>query len=388
MALPLPQRAGLSLALALALLASAPLAAAAATWWSPAPRGLSRLSAVASSAAGSTLAIRQGSAEVYSWQPARLRSLRLPSTSSDPGRAVAVAAAGGLGVAAFSTGMVLEVHLASRRSAWLPRVSGGVQSLALGGGAVPDLALATRRGLLFARLGSVPSMVAPGEATAVQAPPAQGRSWLALVGGRVWRQKGGAWAPFPGAPFLGLGARALAQLADGVVLVGARSGMVWRQLGGRWRPAFQVLPYGGLGGVPELTSMVAVGSSAAYLGTDGFGTLLTPDGGYTWYSAAPTAEVRGLAAVGPVEAREARGLVLALAGDGAVYTHRLQALPGPPTYPPSDQLAQLLGTGAVVLVAALLTVVGLSLLVRRGGTGRLSSGEGGSLSGTGGEVVR
>jgi photosystem II stability/assembly factor-like uncharacterized protein len=157
----------------------------------------------------------------------------------------------------------------------------------------------------------------------------------------------------------------MAELSDGSILVAEPGGLVWRGAGQSWTPAFQLLPYGGLGGVPQPTSLAADGYESAYLATDGFGTLLTPDGGYSWYRAAPPeGTITSLATVGPVFGARAHGYVVATSRAG-LFVHRLQQLPEPPVYTPSGQTAELLGTAAVTLLAVLLTLVGLWYLSRR-----------------------
>jgi hypothetical protein len=157
----------------------------------------------------------------------------------------------------------------------------------------------------------------------------------------------------------------LAQLSSGVLLVGQTGGLIWRGQGESWSRAFQILPYGGLGGVPTVTSLVADGATSAYVGTAGFGTLLTPDGGYSWYRAAPASGViSALATVGPVFSAKAHGFVVALT-PGQIYLHRLQLLPEPLAYTPTAESAELVGTAAVTLATVFLIVLFLWLLSRR-----------------------
>ncbi len=159
-----------------------------------------------------------------------------------------------------------------------------------------------------------------------------------------------------GAPRLGSDP-VVAELGDGELLAGGRSGLIWGLLGRGWQPVFQLLPYGGIGGVPNLTAMISDGPTAAYLSTDGFGTMLTPDGGYTWYRAAPPAgDVLGLATLGPVFAARPSGVVVA-ATPGGLFLHRLQALPGPPNYRGAGLEGQILGTAGVTVVTAALAIL-------------------------------
>lgn len=117
--------------------------------------------------------------------------------------------------------------------------------------------------------------------------------------------------------------------------------------------------------MPQPTSLAADGEGSAYLATDGYGTLLSPDGGYSWYRAAPPEDsITSLATVGPVFGATAHGYVLATSAAG-LFVHRLEALPEPPVYSPSGQTAELLGTAAVTLLSALLTLMGLWHLSRR-----------------------
>jgi hypothetical protein len=157
----------------------------------------------------------------------------------------------------------------------------------------------------------------------------------------------------------------VAELSSGVILVGQPGGLIWRGAGGIWSRAFQILPYGGLGGVPAVTALVSDGSTSAYVATDGFGTLLTPDGGFSWYRAPPSdGAILALATVGPVFSSRAHGFVVALS-PGRVFLHRLQLLPEPPSYTPTSETAELVGTAAVTLASVLLVVLLLWLLTRR-----------------------
>lgn len=357
---------GALLALGLTFLLSTAPAAAAAGWWVAAPPGTPSISAVASNQGPITLAISDGVAGWYSPSTARFRPLQLPSGLEPKlGPALTVAAAGRVGVVGFRRGQLVEVSPGGTVLR-LPPVTGLPHAVAVSGGDPALVAIATSRGLFSGRLGSSLSKITSGSALAVMAPPDSGRAWLALVSGRLWeRRAGGRWLETRGAPTFGRTTTALAELSSGVVLVGEPGGLIWRGDGGSWARAFQVLPYGGLGGVPTVTSLVADGVMSAYLGTDGFGTLLTPDGGYTWYRAPPPdATIAQLATVGPVFSTHAHGLVVAVSS-GGIYLHRLQALPQPPTYSPPSAGAELVGTAAVTVVSVLLITLLLWLMSRR-----------------------
>src|SRR5487761_1151576 len=348
--------AGAGLALATCLVASVTSAAAAGGWWVPAPGRARSISALASDQGQGTLAIAGGGAGWYRPETGGFPEIAWPRDASTYGPPIAVAAAEGLGVVAFRNGRLLQVGGAAPGS-WLSPVAGVPQALAVST-AAGQLAVASSRGLFSGRLGRRLELVAPGDAMAVLAPAAPGLDWVALVGGRLWlRAPASGWIRSPRAPVFARKTRALAELASGLLLVGEPGGLVWRGSASAWERVFQVLPYGGLGGVPQVTAAAADGPSAAYLATDGFGTLLTPDGGYSWYRAAPAnSAIAALATVGPVFSARPRGFVIAVSRQG-VYLHRLQALPQPPTYTPTNQAAELEGTAAVTLGAALLVIL-------------------------------
>ncbi|MGC2206386.1 MAG: hypothetical protein WA724_00835 [Candidatus Dormiibacterota bacterium] len=341
-------------------------AEAAGSWWVRSPSSAGSISAMATNQGSTTLAISEG---VPGWyRPSTGRFAEIPGlgTGHPPGLAVAVAAEDGRGVVAFSRGALIEVTEAGGTWHLVPSVPGVPRAVAVFGGQQLMLALATSRGLYSGRVGDRLSLVTPGAARLVLAPTRPGLAWQALVAGKLWtRPAGRAWAPAPGAPLFDGKTRVMAELSDGSILVAEPGGLVWRGAGRRWFRAFQLLPYGGLGGVPQPSSLAADGEGAAYLATEGFGTLLTTDGGYSWYRAAPPeAAISSLATVGPVFGSKARGYVVATSPAG-LFLHRLQLLPEPPVYSPSGQTAELLGTAAVTLIAALLTLLALWYLSRR-----------------------
>lgn len=339
--------------------------AAASSWWVRAPAGRLAISAVATDQGSSTLAISQGVPGWYVPTSGSFRPISAPGGGPGSAAALAVAALGRVGVVAYRGGSLLEV-IAGGPSQQLPPVAGVARALALLPGTPGFLAVGTSQGLFSGRLGSRLSQAAKGGTEAVIGPPHAGLPGLALVRGRLWVSQGrGGWARAPGAPRFDRDTRALAELSDGVVLVAEPGGLVWRGAGRKWTLAFQLLPSGGLAGVPQATALAADGVSSAYLATDGFGTLLTPDGGYTWYRAAPAADsISSLATVGPVFATRAHGLVVAVSSR-AVFLHRLQALPAPPAYSPSGQTAELLGTAAVTVISALLAALAVWAITRR-----------------------
>jgi len=205
-------------------------------------------------------------------------------------------------------------------------------------------------GATFARVAGDPALIA---ARSVRS----GRdTWAIDAGGRVLHAVGGArLALDPGSPRLGEGADLIAAPASapGVVLAAATDGTVWRRdpsLG--WARALLLLPAGGLGGVPRVTALAAFTrpvTSTVYLGTAGYGVLLSADGGDDWVRADPglPADVYGLSADSTTRS-------LYAATSRGLYVHHLQAFPGPAAYRDSALVLRWLGYGAVVLVVVLL----------------------------------
>jgi hypothetical protein len=347
---------------------TAPLlsAAAAGSWWVQSTPSTRSISAVATNQGLTTLAISGPFPGWYRPSTGRFAEIHGLGLELPPGPAVAVAADDGLGVVAFSGGALIEVSKAAGSSHLIPSAPGIPRAVALVDGQPSLLAVATSRGLFSGRLGARLSRVATGPTQLVLAPTRPGLAWLALVSGELWaRPAGRGWAPAAGAPLFDRQTHVMAELSDGSILVAEPGGLVWRGAGQSWAPAFQLLPYGGLGGVPQPTSLAADGEGSAYLATDGFGTLLTPDGGYSWYRAAPPeGAISSLATVGPVFGSKAHGYVVATS-DAGLFVHRLQLLPEPPVYSPSGQTAELLGTAAVTLISVLLAVLALWYLSRR-----------------------
>ncbi|MGA8206735.1 MAG: hypothetical protein WB867_01720 [Candidatus Dormiibacterota bacterium] len=347
---------------------TAPVTAAtvAGSWWVLSPPSSRSISAIATNQGATTLAISHNIPGWYRPSTGRFAEIRGVGDGYPPGLVVAVAAEDGLGVVAFSGGALLEVTESGGIGHLIPHPPGIPKAVAVVEGQPSLLAVASSRGLFSGRLGDPLTQIATGPAQLVLAPSRPGLAWLALVNGELWtRPAGRAWEPAPGAPLFDRRTNVMAELSDDSILVAEPGGLVWRGAGKSWAPAFQLLPYGGLGGVPRPTSLAADGDVSAYLATDGFGTLLTPDGGYSWYRAAPPAgNVSSLATVGPVFGTRAHGYVVATSAVG-LFVHRLQLLPEPPVYSPSGQTAELLGTATVTLVSALLILLALWYLSRR-----------------------
>jgi hypothetical protein len=177
---------------------------------------------------------------------------------------------------------------------------------------------------------------------------------------------GDVTVPDPGAPHLGVGADLIAAPAalPGVVVAVGTDGTVWRRgQDGDWKRALLLLPQSLIQGIPRITSVAAFPqplSDAIYLGTDGYGVLISTDGGDDWIRAGA-----GLPdAVYSLSVDSARHALYAGTSDG-LWVHVLQALPAPPAYQDAALVWRWVGIGAVTLFAAALTVVGLVRLVPR-----------------------
>jgi hypothetical protein len=197
-----------------------------------------------------------------------------------------------------------------------------------------------------------------------------------VVGNEVWSidsdgvvrhaAAGGTSVPDPGAPHLGAGADLIASPAalPGVVVAVGTDGTVWRRgQDGDWKQALLLLPQDLFQGAPRITSLAAFTqplSDAIYLGTDGYGVLISTDGGDDWIRAGA-----GLPdAVFSLSADSARHALDAGTSDG-LWVHVLQQFPAPPAYRDAALVWRWLGIGAITLVAAALTLLGMYRLVPR-----------------------
>lgn len=198
-----------------------------------------------------------------------------------------------------------------------------------------------------------------------------------LSAGTTWDIRGGtvltgagpsaaAEHPDPGAPYLGTGAHLLAAPAavpGSVVAVGSDNHVWRRSPSGSWSTAFIPLPAGGLSGTPRVTALTAFTqplTTAVYMGFDGYGVLLTQDGGDDWIRADPglPENVLGLAVDPAAKA-------LYAATDQGLYVHHLQSVPGPPVYSDSQLYLRWLGIAAVALAAAIAALLALRRLLPR-----------------------
>ncbi|HUY98319.1 MAG TPA: hypothetical protein VMW47_11995 [Verrucomicrobiae bacterium] len=345
----------------MATVVMAPSASAAVegAWWAPGPRIVA--AAIASTSAPTTLV---ATARATYWVNPATGEMA-PTGLRSPATAVAVTA-GGTGVAALRDGSV-QIVAAGGTGPVLATLATPVRALAAAGTPAAPLAIAaTSRGIWLLRPRRQPLRLVAGVATAVIAPVLPGLPWWALVNGRLYGSRDGTvWgaarhtAPLPPTSHI------LVELGDGTVLAAEPSGLVLASSARGLVPDLQILPSGGLAGVPEPTGLTAVGSTSAYLATRGFATLLTPDDGYDWYRAAPSelpSTIEAVASVGPVFAsRQPHGDVVA-AGPARLYIHRLQSLPAPPVYIGGTATLELAGTAATTFAAILVGLSGLALL--------------------------
>lgn len=215
-----------------------------------------------------------------------------------------------------------------------------------------------------------------GFAAAPAPPPPQpasvtagNRTWSIDAAGQVRvAVAGGPPGRDPGSPDLGAGAHLIAAplATPGAVVAVATSGVVWRRAqDGSWSVSLVLLPDTLVTGTPAVTSLAAFSSSrqsaVVYLGTDGYGTLLSSDGGDDWLRADPGLpnDVLSLAAdpagQGEIWAGTSQGL----------YVHRLQPVPGIPAYAGGSLTGKWLLTAAICLVAVMLGAVGIVAWGRR-----------------------
>ena len=203
----------------------------------------------------------------------------------------------------------------------------------------------------------------PPAGTAVS-PPTGVRS-----GGVTWVISGGvvmsgpssaALHPDPGAPFLGVSSHLIAAPAatPGVVVAVGSDNHVWRRAqSGSWATSFVLLPGGGLDGTPRVTALAAFTeplSAAVYLGVDGYGVLVTSNGGDDWIHADPglPENLLGLAT-------DAVARVLYAATDSGLFVHHLQSFPAPPSYQDAALWWRWAGIVAVSVVATAAAVLAL-----------------------------
>ncbi|HYA00506.1 MAG TPA: hypothetical protein VEK76_09170 [Candidatus Binatia bacterium] len=196
-------------------------------------------------------------------------------------------------------------------------------------------------------------------------------TWSIDPSGRVMVSRGDAAAtPDPGAPGLGAGADLIAAplASPGTVIAVSTAGVVWcRSPDGGWSVSLVLLPDTLVTGTPGITSIAGFNQSrqteVVYIGTAGYGTLLTSDGGQDWTRADPGLPSHVLSLVadpagnGAVWAGTARGL----------YVHRLRPLPSIPAYSAGSLSGRWLLTGVICAAVVLLAAASLVAWSRRTG---------------------
>jgi hypothetical protein len=189
-------------------------------------------------------------------------------------------------------------------------------------------------------------------------------TWSIDSAGRVLAAQAGAVPRVdPGSPDLGAGAHLIAAPAalPGVVVAVSSSGQVWRRTaGGSWSVSLVLLPDTLVTGTPAVTGLAAFStkpvSDVVYLGTDGYGTLLTSDGGDDWVRADPGLPDGVLSLV--ADASGETPAVWAGTSQG-LYVHRLQELPSIPNYSGGSLTGKWLITAAACLALTILAALAL-----------------------------
>lgn len=260
--------------------------------------------------------------------------------------------------------MLMIPHVAHADQAWWQPLAFSGQRVdavsAMAGRLVVHLAagamLSTDGGRTFS-----PTLAAPVTGTTVVS---GGFTWAIHAGVVVTGASSTALRPDPGAPYLGASAHLLAAPAalPGVVVAVGSDDHVWRRSpSGSWATSFVLLPAGGLAGVPRVTALAAFTEPltvAVYLGVDGYGVLLTDNGGDDWIRADP-----GLPANVLALATDPMAKALYAATDQGLFVHHLQSFPAPPTYRDSALVLRWLGIAIVAVLATALALLGLRRLL-------------------------
>jgi hypothetical protein len=233
-------------------------------------------------------------------------------------------------------------------------------------------------GRVVAEVGGTAMAQTRGGFTPAATPPAPpprvtvgSTTWSIDAQGRILVSVGGGPARVDaGSPGLGAGAHLIAapRAAPGVVLAVSTAGVVWsRATSGTWSVSLVLLPRTLITGTPAITSLAAFSqstqSAVVYLGTAGYGTLLTDDGGSDWTRASPglPTDVLSLTA-------DPRGEGSIWAGtSGGLYVHHLQALPTIPAYAGGSLTGRWLLTALVCALVAAAAGAALTVWSRRRG---------------------
>jgi hypothetical protein len=177
-------------------------------------------------------------------------------------------------------------------------------------------------------------------------------------------EDGRAPSPDAGSPALGSGAHLIAAplAVPGFVVAVSTGGTVWRRdPSGGWAVSLALLPATLISGTPAVTSIAGFNTSAVsgvvYIGTAGYGTLLTSDVGDDWVRAdhGLPDDVLSLAA----DPSGAAPAIWAGTSQG-LYVHRLQALPFIPNYSGGSLTGKWLIT--IALCLGVIVLAGLALI--------------------------
>jgi hypothetical protein len=191
-------------------------------------------------------------------------------------------------------------------------------------------------------------------------------TWSIDAAGEVLvAQGGGAARRDPGSPNLGAGAHLIAAplAIPGFVVAVNTGGTVWRRApDGGWSVSLALLPATLITGTPAVTSIAGFNTSTVsgvvYIGTAGYGTLLTSDVGDDWVRADPGLpdDVLSLAA----DTSGAAPAIWAGTSQG-LYVHQLRAVPYIPNYSGGSLTGKWLIT--IVLCLGVIVLAGLALVV-------------------------
>lgn len=207
------------------------------------------------------------------------------------------------------------------------------------------------------------------EAPPPAAPPAVttgSRTWSIDAAGEVLVSEAGAVPRRdPGSPGLGPGAHLIAAplAVPGFVVAVSTGGTVWRRApGGGWAVSLALLPATLITGTPAVTSIAGFNTDAVsgvvYIGTAGYGTLLTSDDGDDWVRADPGLpdDVLSLTA----DPSSVAPAIWAGTSEG-LYVHQLQAVPRIPNYSGGSLTGKWLIT--IALCIGVIVLAGLALIV-------------------------
>ena len=162
-----------------------------------------------------------------------------------------------------------------------------------------------------------------------------------------------------GAPNLGPSGLVAGPGGSDTAVAVARDGTVWRRTATAWQQSLVLLPEHIFAATPPVTAIAAFSSGVTatiYLATDGYGVLISQDGGDTWIRADPGLPGHVLT----LATSSADHAVYAGTTDG-LWVHHLRAPPAPPVYVDS---ALWLRRGGMLVVSLLATVAAVAGLRR------------------------